>query len=89
LLVDGIFGGLTLGKKGDLDDSHVVSERQSLAHQGKTFAAVSDVTLFTGAALAVTGLVLVLVARKPRAARSALVPSVGRNHAGLSWTLRF
>lgn len=90
MLVGGIFGGLTLGKKNDLDDEHRVSERQSLAHQGKTFAVVSDVTLFTGAALLVTGVVLAVVARKPRAAsRSALAPSVGRNHAGLSWTLRF
>lgn len=90
MLVGGIFGGLTLGKKNDLDDTHTVSERQSLAHQGQTFAIISDVTLFTGAALLVTGVVLAVVARKPKAAsRSALAPSVGRNHAGLSWTLRF
>jgi len=90
LIVGGIFGGLTLAKKNDLDDSHVVEDRKSLAHQGQTFAVVSDVTLFTGAAFAITGLVLVLVARKPRAqARTALAPSFGRDHAGLTWSLRF
>lgn len=90
MIVGGVFGGLTLGKKNQLDDSHMVVERQALAQEGKTFAIVSDVTLFTGAALAVTGLVLVLVARKPRSAqRSALAPSLGRGHAGLTWSLRF
>lgn len=90
MLVGGLFGGLTLGKKKDLDDSHVISDRQSLAHQGQTFAVISDVTLFTGAALLVTGVALAVVGRKPRAApRSAVLPSVGRSHAGLSWTLRF
>lgn len=90
LIVGGIFGGLTLAKKSELDDSHVVEDRKSLAHQGKGFAVVSDVTLFTGAAFAITGLVLVLVARKPRAqARTALAPSLGRDHAGLTWSLRF
>lgn len=89
MIVGGVFGGLTLGKKNDLDDSHVISERESLAHQGHTFAVISDVTLFTGAAFLVTGVVLAVVARKPRPPRSALLPSVGRNHAGLSWTLRF
>lgn len=90
MLVGGIFGGLTLAKKNKLDDTHTVDERQVLVQDGKTFAIVSDVTLFTGAALAVTGLVLVLVARKPRSPqRSALTPSLGRGHAGLSWSLRF
>jgi hypothetical protein len=90
MVVGGVFGGLTLGKKKQLDDSHMVDERQALAQEGKTFAIVSDVTLFTGAALAVTGLVLVLVARKPRSPqRSALAPSLGRGHAGLTWSLRF
>lgn len=93
LIVGGIFGGLTLAKKGDLDDSRIVEERQSLAHQGKTFAVISDVTLFTGAALLATGVVLAVLARKPRAGaktgRSALLPSVGRDHAGLTYSLRF
>ncbi len=90
MIVGGIFGGLTLAKKNKLDDTHTVDERQALAQDGKTFAIVSDVTLFTGAALAVTGLVLVLVARKPRSPqRSALTPSLGRGHAGLTWSLRF
>lgn len=90
MIVGGIFGGLTLAKKSELDDSHVVEDRKSIAHQGKGFAVVSDVTLFTGAAFVITGLALVLVARKSRGPRrSALAPSVGRGHAGLSWTLRF
>jgi hypothetical protein len=93
LIVGGIFGGLTLAKKGDLDNTMIVEERQSLAHQGKTFAIISDVTLFTGAALLATGVVLAVLARKPRAGakagRSALLPSVGRNHAGLTYSLRF
>ena len=47
-------------------------------------------TLFTGAALLITGIALAVVARKPRAAaRSAILPNVGRTHAGLSWSLRF
>ena len=90
VVVGGVFGGLTLAKKNDLDDTRIVEERQSLAHQGKTFAAVSDVTLFTGGALLVAGVVLAVLARKPRAsARAALLPSVGRNHAGLTYSLRF
>lgn len=90
MVVGGVFGGLTLGKKNDLNDAHVITERQSLAHQGQTFAVISDVTLFTGGALLVAGVVLAVIARKPKApARSALLPSVGRTHAGLSWTLRF
>ena len=90
VIVGGVFGGLTLAKKNELDDAHMADERKALAREGKTFALVSDVTLFTGAALAVTGLVLVLVARKSRSPkRSALAPSVGRGHAGLTWSLRF
>lgn len=90
VIVGGVFGGLTLAKKNELDDIHMADERKALAREGKTFALVSDVTLFTGAALAVTGLVLVLVARKGRSPkRSALAPSVGRGHAGLTWSLRF
>jgi hypothetical protein len=90
MVVGGIFGGLTLAKKNDLNDTHMVEDRKALAREGKTFALVSDVTLFTGAALAVAGLVLVLVARKPRGPkRSALAPSLGRGHAGLTWSLRF
>jgi len=95
MVVGGIFGGLTLAKKSELDGTNTVVERQSLAHQGKTFALVSDVTLFSGAALAVAGLVLVLVARKPRAGKSgvatrgALVPTLGRGQAGVAWSLRF
>ena len=90
MLVGGIFGGLTLGKKNDLNASHMVDDRKAIARDGKTFALVSDVTLFTGAALAVTGLVLVLVNRKPRSPRrSVLAPSLGRGHAGLTWSLRF
>ena len=90
MIVGGIFGGLTLAKKSELDDSHVVEDRKSIVHQGKGFAVVSDVTLFTGAAFVITGLALVLVARKSRGPRrSALAPSVGRGHADVSWTLRF
>lgn len=93
MVVGGIFGGLTLAKKKELNGADMVVERQSLAHQGKTFALVSDVTLFSGAALAVAGLVLVLVARKPRATASspssALTPTFGRGQAGLAWSLRF
>ena len=90
MIVGGLFGGLTLAKRNALDDSMIVEDRRSLKRQGETFALVSDITLFTGAALAVTGLVLVLVARKPRGpSRSAVLPSVGRGHAGLTWSLRF
>ena len=90
MVVGGIFGGLTLGTKNELADAHMVDQRKALAREGQSFALVSDVTLFTGAALAVTGLVLVLVARKPHSPkRSALAPSFGRGHAGLSWSLRF
>ena len=90
MVVGGIFGGLTLAKKNELDDTMIVEQRQSIAHQGKTFAVISDITLFTGGALLVTGIVLAVVARKPRApARSALLPSVGRYHAGLTYSLRF
>lgn len=90
MIVGGVFGGLTLAKRNQLDDSRIVEDRRSLAHQGHTFAVVTDITLFTGAALAVTGLALVLVARKSRApSRSAVVPSVGRGHAGLTWSVRF
>jgi tetratricopeptide (TPR) repeat protein len=89
MIVGGIFGGMTLARKSELDDAPA-EDRPSIAHQGTTFAAVSDVTLFSGAALAVTGLVLVLVARPKRApTRAALAPSLGRTHAGLVWSLRF
>jgi len=90
MVVGGILGGLTLAKKNELNDAHMVEDRKALAREGKTFALVSDVTLFTGAALAVAGLVLVLVVRKPRSPkRSVLAPSLGRGHAGLTWSLRF
>lgn len=90
MIVGGIFGGLALGKQSDLKNTSIISERQSLASSGPTFALVSDVTLFTGAGLAVTGLVLVLVARKrTKAARTALAPSIGRDHAGVVWNVRF
>ncbi|HEY0137984.1 MAG TPA: hypothetical protein VGB85_28055, partial [Nannocystis sp.] len=89
MIVGGVFGGLTLARRSALDDSMIVEDRRSIAHTGKSFAVIADVGLFAGAALAVTGLALVLVARKRTTSRSALVPSVGRNHAGLTWSVRF
>lgn len=90
MIVGGVFGGLALGKNSDLKNPHTIDERHSLAKSGTTFALVSDVTLFTGVGLAVTGLVLVLVARKrTKAARAAFSPDFGRGHAGVSWSVRF
>ncbi len=90
VVVGGIFGGLTLRKKNELDASNIIEDRQSLAHTGRTYGVVADITLFTGAALLVTGVVLAVVARKPRtAARTSLVPSRGAQHTGVTWSLRF
>ena len=89
LVLGGVFGGLALAKRNEQGASHIVEDRQSIGHTGKTFAVVADVGLFAGAALAVTGLVLVLVARKRGPSRSALLPGVGRGHASLTWSLRF
>ena len=93
MIIGGVFGGLTLAKRSALDDSMIAEDRRSIAHTGKSFAVIADVGLFAGAALAVTGLALVLVARKRGSSRSAVVPSFGRNHgdlhAGLTWSVRF
>lgn len=90
MIIGGIFGGLALAKKSDLDGTALANERSPLAQSGRTFALVSDVTLFTGVGLAATGLVLVLVARsRTKAARTALAPSLGRGHAGVVWSLQF
>lgn len=90
MIVGGVFGGLALGKRSDLGDSTLITERQDLSKSATTFALASDIALFSGLGLAATGLVLVLVARKrTKAARSALAPSLGRGHAGVVWSLRF
>jgi hypothetical protein len=67
----------------------IAEDRRSIAHTGKSFAIIADVGLFAGAAFAVTGLALVLVARKRARSRSALVPASGRDHAGVTWSVRF
>lgn len=90
MIVGGVLGGLALGKRSDLKETQIISERQSLASSGPTLALASDIGLFAGLGLAATGLVLVLVARKrTKAARSALAPSLGRDHAGVVWGVRF
>jgi tetratricopeptide (TPR) repeat protein len=90
MILGGVFGGLALAKKNDLDGTALAMERRDLTTSGKTFALVSDVTLFSGIGIAATGLVLVLVARsRTKAARSAFAPSFGRGHAGVVWSLRF
>lgn len=85
LAVGGTFGLLALR------ESDGVYRGSSAADRAEKFALISDITLGVGAALAVTGLVLVIVGRPDddEAPRALVVPRLTRDGAGALLVGRF
>ncbi|MBC8070585.1 MAG: tetratricopeptide repeat protein [Deltaproteobacteria bacterium] len=98
LVIGAVFGGLAVAKSRDAEDADTVDETLSLRQEAEGRANVADGLIITGAVLAATGLVLVLVTlgkKKKRggSARTALVPTFGTgsgaSQLGLSLSGRF
>jgi tetratricopeptide (TPR) repeat protein len=98
LVIGAVFGGLAVAKSKDAEDAGTVDETLSLRQEAKSRANVADGLLISGAVLAATGLVLVLVTlgkkkKTGRSANTALAPTFGRgfgaSQLGLSLSGRF
>lgn len=89
MLVGGIFGGLTLGKKNDLNASHMVDNRKAIARDGKTFALVSNVTCHRRGSGSHRSRARARQSQASQPSTQRSRPSLGRGHAGLTWSLRF
>ena len=90
----GALGGLALSRSNALADQHTYEERSDTVDKGRGLALGADVLFGVGGAMAVTGLVLVIVSvkRKPAegvAGRARLSPWASRRGAGIAATLRF
>ncbi len=72
-VVGGVLGGITLSKQNELADIHDYDTRVDLASRGKSLALGTDVLIFTGGALLLTGVILVAIgaSRKKSAGASA------------------
>lgn len=66
MAVGGILGGVTLSKQNQLEGLHDYESRRTLAKQGTGLAVGTDVLLFGGGALLLTGVILVAVSAKRR-----------------------
>jgi tetratricopeptide (TPR) repeat protein len=100
LAIGAVFGGLALAKSHDAEDAGTVDETLSLRQEAKSRANLADGLIITGAVLAATGLVLVLVtlgknkrSRPGRAgktaSRASFAPTFSPSQLGLSLTGRF
>jgi tetratricopeptide (TPR) repeat protein len=69
-VVGGILGGVTLAKQNELAGIHDYNSRVDLAARGKSLALGTDVLIFTGGALLVTGVILVAVGAAKRKGKS-------------------
>ncbi|MEX1368088.1 MAG: tetratricopeptide repeat protein [Nannocystaceae bacterium] len=90
----GVLAGLALSRANALEDQHTFEERNETIGGGQDLALGADIMFGVGGALAVTGLVLVIVSvkRKPTEAvarRARLSPWASRRGGGVAATLRF
>ena len=69
-VVGGILGGVTLAKQNELAGIHDYDSRVDLAARGKSLALGTDVLIFTGGALLLTGVILVAVGAAKRKGKS-------------------
>lgn len=78
-VVGGILGGVTLSRQNRLDETTDFQSRVDLAEGGRSLALGTDVLLFTGGALLLTGVILVAVGASKRkagaVARRRVVPT--------------
>lgn len=70
MAVGGILGGVTLAKQNQLEGIHDYDARRELGKQGKGLALGTDVLLFGGGALLLTGVILVAVSASKRRAKA-------------------
>lgn len=99
----GVMAGLAFQRSQQLEGLHTFETRTDIADEGRTMALSADVLLGVGGAVAVAGLVMVLVSlkRKPTeqppgadagpdaARRPVLAPWAARRGGGMAATLRF
>lgn len=94
LILGAAFGGIASKQARDLETTDGYDARQELIRVGQNNAKIADIAMISGGALALTGLVLVLVTLKGRSrpassAASSLIPTVGRGELGLALGGRF
>lgn len=88
----GAFAGLALRDSRDLDDLDMLEPRDEKVDDGKRNALVADIMFGVGAAVAVTGVVLLAISfkKKPSAtARTRVSPMLGRHGGGIAAEVRF
>lgn len=86
-VVGGILGGVTLAKQRELAGIHDYDTRVGLADRGKSLALGTDVLIFTGGALLLTGVILVAVGAAKRKAGNVAARRV--QPAGFGLVARF
>jgi len=91
-----VLGGLALQRENTLGDQHTFEQRNDTASQGRAMALSADILFGVGGAMAVAGLVMVIVAVKRTSgssndatARARLSPFTTRGGGGVTATLRF
>lgn len=90
-----VFGVLALTSSSSYNDRIADPDRGRFRGQARTSALIADITISTGAALLVTGLVLKLTNRSPRDSgetapeQLVFVPSIQRRSIGFSFSGRF
>ena len=84
LITGGVFAALTAGTHGEFEDEPTRAGKVDLADKGETQSLVADISIGVGAALAVTGLILVLTDDE-----STVAPTASASGAGLSFGGRF
>jgi tetratricopeptide (TPR) repeat protein len=94
LVIGAVFEGLAISKSKKAEDEPLVDNKLSMRQEAKGRANVGDALVVTGAVLAATGLVLVLVTlaknkRGKGSGRTAFAPTFGAGQLGLSMTGRF
>ena len=88
----GAFAGLAVRDNNDLEELDMLEPREEKRDDGKRNALVADIMFGVGAAITVTGVVLLAISfkKKPNAsARARVSPMLGRRGGGIAAEVRF
>jgi hypothetical protein len=92
LITGAAFAGVAKGNENELADLTTLEGRDDERERGRRNAIIADSMLIAGGAIALTGLVLVLVSLKKKPAGGAnarIVPAIGPRGGGMAAVLRF
>lgn len=90
LIAGGVLGGLALSASSTLKDADAsYLDKRDAQSASKSMALGADLCIGIGAATALVGLVLFLTADEESGPSAMVTPSVGPDHAGAQFTVRF